>query len=142
MGCRKEISYDRFPRQAEKEYIMGGVGKRVGVCFNFDFTKELRGTIVRSDLEEPYEMIIKLDNGNYIRAVECQYKTIADDEAMGKLREYLEQPKVEIAGRKFVDEQLLLELLNERILEERKYSESEEERNGMDICRNIIANCK
>lgn len=59
---------------------------------------------------------------------------------MGKLKEYLEQPKVEINGRKFVDEQLLLDFLDERILDERKLSKSQDERDGMDICRNIIHN--
>ena len=59
---------------------------------------------------------------------------------MSNLKKYLEQPKVEINGRKFVDEQFLLDLMDTKILAERKHSESEEERNGMDICRNIIAN--
>lgn len=59
---------------------------------------------------------------------------------MGMLKEYLGQPKVEINGRKFVDEQLLLDFLNERFMDERKDCDSEEERNGIDICRNILAN--
>lgn len=59
---------------------------------------------------------------------------------MGKLSKYLNQPKVEISGRKFVDEQLLLELLDDRIREERKDAESEDERNAYDCVLNIIAN--
>jgi hypothetical protein len=31
------------------------------------------GTIVRDDIEAPYETIIKLDNGRYLRGVECQF---------------------------------------------------------------------
>ena len=60
--------------------------------------------------------------------------------SVGKLSEYLNQPKVEISGRKFVDEQLLLELLDDRIREERKDAESEDERNAYDCVLNIIAN--
>lgn len=59
---------------------------------------------------------------------------------MGKLSAYVNQPKVEINGRKFVDERLMLELLDDRILEERKEAESEDERNAYDCVRNIIAN--
>ena len=59
---------------------------------------------------------------------------------MGKLSEYINQTKVEINGRKFVDEKLMLELLDSRILEERKEEENEDERNAYDYVRNIIAN--
>lgn len=59
---------------------------------------------------------------------------------MGKLSEYVNQPKVEINGRKFVDEKLMLELLDYRILEERKEAVNEDERNAYDYVRNIIAN--
>lgn len=61
------ISYDSFPKQG------GFVGKRVEVCYNFDTTKVHYGTIVRADIEYPFRTIIKLDNGNYILDVECQY---------------------------------------------------------------------
>ena len=40
---------------------------------------KLYGTIVRDDLEEPFETIIKLDNGRYLRAVECQYSYIDEE---------------------------------------------------------------
>ena len=59
---------------------------------------------------------------------------------MEKLSEYINQTKVEINGRKFVDEKLMLELLDSRILEERKEAENEDERNAYDYVRNIIAN--
>lgn len=56
------------------------------------------------------------------------------------LKEYTNMPTVEINGKKFVDENILLNILDRKILEERKHCLSEEERNGIDICRNIIAN--
>lgn len=59
---------------------------------------------------------------------------------VGKLSNYINQPNVEINGRKFVDEKLMLELLESRILEERNEAESEDERNAYDYVRNIIAN--
>ena len=59
---------------------------------------------------------------------------------MGKLSEYINQTKVEINGRKFVDEKLMLELLDSRILEERKEAANEDERNAYDNVRNIISN--
>lgn len=61
---------------------------------------------------------------------------------MNELQNYEHQPSVVINGRRFVDEEYLLDLLDKRIREERKYTESEEERNGMDICRNIIENAR
>lgn len=68
MGIRKNIGYDTFPKQ-------GNVGKRVRVCFNYDTSRIIRRTIVRDDAEEPWELIIKLDDGRYVRAVECMYST-------------------------------------------------------------------
>lgn len=67
MGCINTISFDKFPKQGEH------VGKRVEVCFHYDISKTVFGTVVRDDYEEPWETIIKLDNGRYIKATECQY---------------------------------------------------------------------
>ena len=61
-------------------------------------------------------------------------------EDMRELSKYVNQPNVEINGRKFVDEKLMLELLESRILEERNEAESEDEWNAYDYVRNIIAN--
>ena len=61
---------------------------------------------------------------------------------MTELHAYKTQPSVIINGRRFVDEEYLLNLIDKRIREERKHSESEEERNGMDICRNIVENVR
>lgn len=56
-----------FPKQGAY------VGRRVRVCFDFDTSEQVAGTVVRDDAEEPGELIIKLDNGRYVRSVECQY---------------------------------------------------------------------
>lgn len=76
MGCVKNISYEKYPFQADENYKYPSVGKRVQVCYHFDASKTHMGTIVRDDREEPFETIIKLDNGRYLRAVECQYSII------------------------------------------------------------------
>lgn len=68
MGCVKNITYDKFPKQYEN-YI----GQRVKVCYHYDTNHYHYGEIVREDREEPFETIIKLDNGRYLRATECQY---------------------------------------------------------------------
>ena len=68
MGSHKNISYEKFPKQADS------VGQKVNVVYHFDTSKSHDGTIVREDIEEPFETIIKLDNEErYLRAVECQY---------------------------------------------------------------------
>lgn len=67
MGSNNTISHDTFPRQSEY------VGKPTGVTFNYDLSRRLRGVIVRDDREAPWETIIQLADGRYVRAVECQY---------------------------------------------------------------------
>ena len=78
MGCIDTITYDKFPKQKDKnyKYPQFKVGSRVEVCYHYDTSKCHYGTIVRDDLEEPFETIIKLDNGRYLRAVECQFSYI------------------------------------------------------------------
>lgn len=70
MGVVANVGYAEFPKQGK--YL----GKRTRVCFRYDATKELMGTIVRDDDEEPGKMIIKLDDGRYILASECMYSPI------------------------------------------------------------------
>lgn len=72
MGCVKTISYDKFPEQGPH------LNKRVKVCFHYDTTKELLGTIVRYDYEDPGRVIIKLDNGKFLLDTECQYSIIPE----------------------------------------------------------------
>lgn len=76
MGCIKNITFDEFPKQADENYKYPKIGKRVMVCYHYDTSKYHYGIIVRNDIEEPFETIIKLDNGRYLRAVECQYSEI------------------------------------------------------------------
>ena len=78
MGCIDTITYDKFPKQKDENYIYPRfkVGSRVKVCYHYDTLKYHYGTIVRDDLEEPFETIIKLDNGRYLRATECQFSYI------------------------------------------------------------------
>lgn len=75
MGCVKTINFENYPKQIDSSYKYPefAVGSRVAVCYHFDTSKQHLGTIVRNDIEEPFETIIKLDNGRYLRAVECQY---------------------------------------------------------------------
>ena len=90
MGCIDTITYDKFPKQKDENYKYPEfkVGSRVEVCYHFDASKCHYGTIVRDDLEEPFETIIKLDNGRYLRAVECQYSYI-DEEVSDDVCEWI-----------------------------------------------------
>ena len=89
MGCIDTITYEKFPKQKDEnyKYPQFKVGSRVKVCYHFDTSKYHYGTIVRDDLEEPFETIIKLDNGRYLRAVECQFSYI-DEEAADDVCEW------------------------------------------------------
>ena len=81
MGCVETIAYDKFPKQRDKNYKYPemAVGARVKVCFHYDTSKYCMGTIVRSDIEEPFEEIIRLDDGRFVRTVECQYSYAATE---------------------------------------------------------------
>jgi len=67
MGVHENISFDKFPKQYES------INKDVIVCFYYDTTKTINGIIVRDDSEPPYRTIIKLEDGRYVLATECQY---------------------------------------------------------------------
>ena len=67
MGCVSTITWTGFPKQSEY------VNRRVRVCFHFDTSRTMMGTIVRDDREEPCETIIVLDDGRILRGAECQY---------------------------------------------------------------------
>lgn len=69
MGVVNTISYDEFPKQGA--YL----NLRTRVIFRYQ-SKEIEGIIVRDDMEEPFRTIIKLDDGRYILADECQYAPI------------------------------------------------------------------
>lgn len=72
MGCHPNIDAHKFPKQGD------WLGRRVLVCFHFDTSKTIPGTIVREDEEEPGKLIIKLANGRYVEAGECQYQLMKD----------------------------------------------------------------
>ena len=76
IGCIKTISYYNFPKQADSSYPYPHLGKRVEVCYHYDTSHTHMGTIVRDDREEPWETIIALDNGRYVRGVECQFQIL------------------------------------------------------------------
>ncbi len=67
MGVHPNISHDRFPRQG------AWLGIRVKVCFNYDSSHLIGGTMVRDDAEEPGIAIIALDDGKYVLTTECMW---------------------------------------------------------------------
>ena len=69
MGTVSTIRSDLFPRQGT------WLHRRAKVCFAYDTSKFVEGTVVRDDIEEPWQTIIRLDDGRYVRACECQFST-------------------------------------------------------------------
>jgi hypothetical protein len=67
MGTVANIGMYCFPRQSD------WVGRRVRVCFHYDTEVAIGGEMVRDDYEAPWLCIIKLDDGRYVMATECQY---------------------------------------------------------------------
>jgi hypothetical protein len=61
------IDHEWYPKQGPH------YGKRVWVTFGEKPTKKCSGTIFRSDIEAPFETIIRLDGGRLIRSAECVY---------------------------------------------------------------------
>lgn len=72
MGCVEGIGFDEFRKQGEN------LGKRVRVCFYFDTSRILLGTVVRHDTTASNDdrTIILLDDGRYVLSTECQYQPI------------------------------------------------------------------
>lgn len=88
MGAHPNIRHDKFPKQGTF------LGTRVKVVFHFNTKEVLMGTVVRDDTESPGELLIHLDNGNYVRSVECQYQPWVEDKPKTKHRSkgyYLEK---------------------------------------------------
>lgn len=73
MGVVANVGFSKFPKQGQ--YL----GRRVQVCFNYDTSNILLGTIVRADEEEPGRLIIKLDDGRYVLSTECMYSPIREE---------------------------------------------------------------
>lgn len=74
MGVHNNITADTFPKQGSFK------GRRCEVCFHYDTSKKLPGTIVRDDVEAPGETIIQLDDGRFVRGAECHYSPKTESE--------------------------------------------------------------
>lgn len=70
MGVHPNVGFDRFPKQGSF------LGTRVLVCFDYDSTKTIEGTVVRDDSEDPGLGLIQLDDKRVVRMTECQYQPI------------------------------------------------------------------
>lgn len=73
MGVADNVSFDRFPKQGRYK------GSRVRVCFDYDPTRTIDGTVVRDDAEEPGHMIIQLNDGRAVLSVECMWQPLPGD---------------------------------------------------------------
>lgn len=74
MGNHPNLTHNRYPRQS------GNLGAKVDVCFHYDTSNKIPGTIVRDDREAPWISIIRLDEEvegmpRFVQADECQYST-------------------------------------------------------------------
>lgn len=69
MGCVENVNppAGRFPKQGD------WVNGRVEVCFHYDLSKKVTGTVVRDDREAPGVCLIALDDGPVVLATECQH---------------------------------------------------------------------
>jgi len=70
MGIENNISLDNFPEQG------AWLNRKVKVCFNYDTSKTILGTIIREDVSGAGLMIINLDNGRTVMSTECQYQLL------------------------------------------------------------------
>jgi len=67
MGVVNGVSADEWPEQGDR------LGCRALVCFNYDTSRTFPGVVVRDDMAEPYQTIIRLDDGRHVLGVECQW---------------------------------------------------------------------
>lgn len=70
MGVQPGITHNTFPKQGS------WLGRRCKVCFDYDTSNTVLGTIRREDVEEPGCMIIELDDGRLVLSTECQYQLV------------------------------------------------------------------
>ena len=66
MGIAPNVAFDHWPKQGP------WLGKRARVCFHYE-ARYVMGTIVREDYEEPWVMVISLDDGRVVLGTECMY---------------------------------------------------------------------
>jgi hypothetical protein len=67
MGDYPTVGFDRFPTQGS------WLGQQVDVCFDYDTSRTIGGTIIRDDAQAPGLLLIHLADGRVVRSVECQY---------------------------------------------------------------------
>lgn len=77
------------PRFANGAYPKQGPWhmRRTRVCFKYDTSKIVMGTIVRDDAEAPGEAIIALDDGRWILTTECWHRPQKGNGASDQPRE-------------------------------------------------------
>lgn len=75
MGFIENVGFDSWPKQGT------WLDKRVRVCFDYDTSRTVLGTIVRDDTQSPGRGIIRLDDGRVVMMTECQYSPLSDGEA-------------------------------------------------------------
>ena len=68
MGCHHNIDHDKYPKQGT--YL----NKNVLVTFHYDTEREQKGKILRDDDDDPYRIIILLDDGRVVLGSECQWR--------------------------------------------------------------------
>lgn len=66
-----EKRYNHYPKQADEAWVKPKINKRVKVRCLYDLDKIHNGTIVRYDIDETNQMIVKLDNGWFLTGKEC-----------------------------------------------------------------------
>ena len=66
-GQQQAITATTFPPQGPCLHA------RVAVSFSGAPSESVLGTIVRDDAAWPFELLIRLDDGRYVRGVECLY---------------------------------------------------------------------
>lgn len=71
MGVVKNVGFDTMPKQSND------IGAKVEVCFNYDTSRKIIGTVVRDDMEAPGVQIFRLSDGRHILSTECQYSYAA-----------------------------------------------------------------
>lgn len=70
MGAVPNIRRAQFPRQSTLQ------GKTVRVAFHYDTDHWQYGWLMRDDAEEPGLTILRLDDGRYVLATECQWSEL------------------------------------------------------------------
>lgn len=71
MGIEKSITQSAFPKQGSM------LGKTVSVCFHYRIDECIAGVVVRDDVEAPWRMIIRLQDGRHVLSTECHYSITA-----------------------------------------------------------------